>query len=92
MQDYEIRKHYEAAIHDLAKLFNHPPRDLRESFKWYLIRSGYINHSTTELDDEELGKLADKLSIYHSRMENTPPDERGTLEFKNILLINLKEK
>lgn len=91
MQNYEHRKKLEASLSDLAKLFGLNIKPLRENWKWFLAREGIIKLSTTELDDEQLKKLADQVSIYNSRIENTPPDERGLLEFQNILKINPKK-
>lgn len=90
MQDYEIRKHYEAALHSLALMFGFQPRLMRNEFKHFLMEQNVIKQSTTELDDERLKGLADKLSVFHSRMENTPPEERGLLDFRNILKIETK--
>ena len=93
-QNYEIRKHYEAAIDDLAKIYGVKRDYLRAKFKAYLMLQKIIGYSTTELSDEMLKELADKISIYVSRMENTPPNERGfvhVMEFDNILKINLRD-
>lgn len=94
MQDYEIRKHYEAAITDLALFFNVYPIELRGDMKNFLIKKKIIALSTSELYDEQLKRLADQISIFVSRMEKTPPAERGVLEertFEAILKIEPKK-
>ena len=83
--DYETRKHFEAALADIAKLYGVKRDNIRESFKWFLIREGYIKDSTNELKTEELQKMADMLSKFYGRMNNTPPERRGVIDFKQIL-------
>jgi len=95
MQDYETRKHFEAAVDDLATLHGVTRDSIREEFKDFLVSEFIIKSSTTELSDYQLKALADKISIFRARMENTPPDERGILNtetFKNILRITLNPK
>lgn len=89
-QDYENRKHYEAALNDLAVMFKIPTKQMRNDFKLQLIQDKIIIGSSMELTDDQLKEYADKISIYYSRMENTPPPERG-LVLKNILKIQLKD-
>lgn len=79
------RKHFEAALTSIAKLYKVEGAALRDSFKWYLTREGYIKDSTKDLTERELKAIADKLGKFAWRMENTPPDERPTLDFNKIL-------
>ncbi len=86
MQNYEYRKKLEAAIQHIANLHSIPRDNFREQLKWYLIRQGSIKWSTTELCDGDLKYIADELSTFAARMENTPPDERGrSIDFKSII-------
>ena len=85
MIQYNTRKHFEAALHDLADLFGVKRAALRNTFKWYLIRNDYIKESTTELSDKELLKMAQKIQKFKTKMENTPPRERGIIDILTIL-------
>ena len=96
MQDYEIRKHYEAALVDLANVYQIvSPRTLRENFKTFLIEEELIEFSTTELDDEAFKLIADQITIHVTRVKETPTERRGILDrntFENILKIEIHEK
>lgn len=93
MQNYEIRKHFEAALHDLAILYNVDKKRLKGGFKLLLSEKKIIKESTTELTDHQLKSLADKLSLYHYRMSNTPPCERGNLNKNELnIILNLKPR
>lgn len=82
---YECRQHYEAALDGLAKLAGADQRQVRESFKKFLIREGVIGKSTTEMAPEQLDRFGDAIGWYAWRIENTPPPERGMIDFAVIL-------
>lgn len=92
MISYNTRKHFEAALHDLADLFLVKRAALRDTFKWYLIRNDYIKESTTELSDDELLIMAKQIQKFKIKMENTPPSERGIIDIKLILSYEVQKE
>jgi hypothetical protein len=89
MQNYEIRKHYEAALNSLAIMHGFEHSLLRDQFKRFLIQKKLIVRSTTELSEDSLKELADKMTRYHENMVGRSQEEIGLLKFDNILSINL---
>lgn len=78
------RKHFEAALGDIAKLYGVGRDSLRDTLKWWLYRNGFIATSTSELSNAQLSALADIMGKFHWRMGNTPPSERAVLDFNQI--------
>jgi hypothetical protein len=69
------RKHFEAVLADLANIYEEDRVALRDEVKDILIKHGRIKRSTTELDDETLENIADRLhTFYFNQTINRPPD------------------
>lgn len=80
----EQRRHFEASISGMAKTAGLDARRLRDSIKAWLISSGNIKSSTSELAPDELERIAGLLGRLKARTENTPPDERGIMTYDLI--------
>ena len=85
----ECRKFYEGALASLSVLADEPHRQFRERVKYYLIRKGVIQKSTTELQPAQLEAMAEAMTKYFTRTNATPPEERGVfhldLIFKDLI-------
>jgi len=80
----ECRKFYEGALASLSVLADEPHRQFRERVKYYLIRKGVIQKSTTELQPAQLEAMAEAMTDYFTRTNRTPPEERGAFHLDLI--------
>lgn len=70
------RPHYEAAITDLANMYDWQPKKLRELIKRKLILTKIIKRSTTEFSENELKSIANRLSaFYFQQAESDTPED-----------------
>lgn len=85
VDSYEVRKHFEATLSELATLYDCDAKGFREHLKAYLRGKGIIQRSTTELPVDTMQLLATQIGkfVYVMR-EHTPPAERGVLDFDLI--------
>lgn len=81
---YEIRKHFEVSIDGLAKASGHETKAMRNSLKIFLMNKGIIRVSTTELSPETMEIIADSIGFFAYKFSNTPPAERGHIDFDFI--------
>lgn len=88
---YECRKHFEAALHGLAVAFGSKHQHLRQSLKWFLIRKSVIRKSTKELTPKDLDCLGEAIGIYTHRWSNRPPEERGNIDFEEVMRLFFDE-
>jgi hypothetical protein len=79
------RKHFEKIIQEIANMYGETRISIRNEIKDILVERWIIKSSTTELNDEELKKLANLLHGFWADQDQRPPDERSTLNLTNIL-------
>ena len=87
--DYECRKHFEASLDGLANIAGRfvTQKMMRSAFKTHIQKEGIIKKSTTELNAKTLDLLGEAIGTYVHRYNNTPPDERGYIDFDSIMNI-----
>lgn len=78
--DQNTRRHFEAAIAGIAEMYSIDPLDVRDAIKDELTTKGMIRLSTTELTEDELKSVANKLTAYKFHQDETPPEWKWSLD------------
>ena len=68
------RRHFEAAVHSIAKHYGLDPQCLRNEIKKELIIAGRMKMSTKEIEEGVLSRIADNLTGFMKDQENCPPE------------------
>ena len=92
--DQNPRRHFEAAVAGIAATYSVDPFVIRDAVKDELTTKRMIRLSTTELTEEELKAVANKLTAYKFHQDETPPEWKWSLDefmerLPEILFSNL---
>lgn len=78
--ELNARRHFEAVIASIARMYGVDSIEVREAVKEALIDQKRMQLSTTELTEEELKSIAHQLTIYVIREDETLPTLKYSLE------------
>lgn len=74
LEQPNARKHFEAVIQSLSKLYDIPRAKIREWIKCRLKEKKVIKESTKELTEEQLKLYANHLSAFYFDQNDRPPE------------------